>query len=148
MGVEEYSVSTNKNIKSRLGCSVCLKSNSNNSFRVNSSDNKLKFEKKQKNNLISVNYNKCKKTSSVLLKPRVNECYCHYMEHIKKPYFPKLICSKQFQAPNILNVDKDWLDEINKFRRENWFDCHSDSFIDAALLQNMKSLRMYIIYYN
>lgn len=145
MGINEYSVSINKNLKNRLGCSVCSKTNSNNSLEVNSSTNKLKFENKQKNSFKSVNCNKCKKTS-VLLKPKVNECYCHYMEHIKKPCFPKLICSKQFQTPNLLTVDKNWLDEIKKFRQENWFDCHSDSFIDATFLQNINSLRKCIIY--
>lgn len=123
MGSKEYSS------RRRIGCSVC--SDKNTTLIDDNSSNKLKLKTKNLGNNVTTNlkYNKCNKGEVIsTLKPQVNECYCNNMEHIKKESSSKLICSKRFNTPNI-DIDEDWLNEMLEFRRENWFDCHSNSTI-------------------
>lgn len=134
MGPEEYSS------RRRLGCSVCYEKNT--TLIDNNLSNNLKLKKKKLVNNVTNNlkYNKCKKGEVIsTLKPQVNECYCNHMEHINKESSPKLICSKRFNTPNI-DIDEDWLKEISEFRRENWFDCHSD----LTIFKKVNSICKYI----
>lgn len=146
MGVNEYSNNVCKNTKERrIGCSVCPKKNINVKLADNSSSNKPCLNRKcLKSNVTSTKhkeFEKSKITPTVILKPIIKECYCNHMEKIKKETFPRLICSKYFKIPNL--IDKDWLHEIVEFRRENWFDCHSNSSIDANCVKNINPLCEY-----
>lgn len=122
-----------KNI--RFGCTVCPKKNKNDTL-INSSSNKLWRDRNHLKNNVTNTINEKSKTSCTIRRPTVNECYCNSMERLKTESFPKLICSKHYKTPNLMDVNQDWLQEIIKFRHENWFDCHSDSFIDAMSVQN------------
>lgn len=138
----KYSIAVGDNTKkSRLGCSVCLKNNTD-TLIINSSSNKPWHGKKYlKNNIINTKYKECEKNKTIpVIKSKINECYCDHMEEIKKEVSPRLICSKRFITPNLIHIDEDWLNEIKDFRRDNWFDCHSDSVIDLIGTQNVKSL--------
>lgn len=148
MGVKEYSNNVCKNTKeSRLGCSVCPKKNIDVKLVDNDSSNKPWFNRKcLKNDVINTKFKHFEKSEITLTpiqKPLVKECYCYNMEKIKKGIFPRLICSKHFKTPNLIGIDKDWLHEIVDFRRENWFDCHSDLFFDANCIQNINPLCEY-----
>jgi hypothetical protein len=145
MGENKYSSAVNQSIeKSRLGCSVCLKKNTNDTLinHIDISPNKPWRDRNHLKNNVSITKNeKC----ITLCKPTINECYCNHMEQLKNEPFPRLICSKLLKTPNLINVDKKWLHEIIEFRRENWFDCHSDSFIDPMFVQNNKPFCKFII---
>lgn len=147
MAVEEYSNVTGlKKVKSRYGCSVCPKKVTNGTLIVNSSSINLLLNKKNVNhNDTNSKYldNDKSKIKAIISEPKVNDCYCNHMEEIKKKLFPKVLCSKRFKIP-VLDIDEDWLNEISKFRRENWFDCHSDTFTDAICLKNINSSSEYI----
>lgn len=137
---KEYSTAVGRSTKTnRLGCSVCPKKIDNEN--VNSKSNNIWFERKR------VKHNECEKskiTTAFPSRAKVNECYCDQMEQIKT-LSPKLICSKYLKMPNLTHVDKDWLNEIMEFRRENWFDCHSDLFNDNISIKNINSGCKYII---
>lgn len=148
MGGNKYSSALNQRIeKSRLGCTVCVKKNANDTLvnhieHVEMSSNKPWLDRNHLKNKFTSTKNE---KSTTPYKPSVNECYCNHMEQLKNEPFPRLICSKLFKTPNLINVDKNWLHEIIEFRRENWFDCHSDSFIDTMHVQNNKAFCKFII---
>lgn len=147
MGINKYSIAIGENTKkSRLGCSVCLKNNID-TLILNSSSNKLRNGKKLiKNNITNTKYKEYEKNKMIpVIKSKMTECYCNHMEEIKKESLPKLICSKRFKTPNLISIDEDWLNEIKDFRRDNWFDCHSNSVIDLVSAQNIKPSCKYII---
>lgn len=153
MADKEYSnVIGEDKVKSRYGCSVCPKKVTNGVLIVNSSSNSNKqLLNKKKNGINDTNSKykdngKSKIITGIKSRSKVDECYCNHMEEIKKKYFPKVLCSKRFKIP-ILDVNEDWLNEITEFRRENWFDCHSDSFTDAICLNNINpsSEHIYIL---
>lgn len=116
--------------KSRIGCSVCKK-------KVPSDTLVRHDSKRLKNSTTKMKYKGCDQNKMTpVIKPKVNECYCNYMEQIKNESFPKILCSKHLKLPSLIDVDEDWLNEIIDFRRENWFDCHSDSFVGSFYIQN------------
>lgn len=143
MAVNENSDAVNKNTKSRFGCSVCQKKNLKDSLFLNSWTNKLKLETKEKANDSNTEYEKCKQ---LLIQSK--ECYCNHMKQIQNKAIPRLICSKSYKTPNHIAVDNDWLNEMKEFRRENWFDCHSDSFFDTDFMTNINSLSKCIFVIN
>lgn len=113
----------------RLGCSVCPKKATTKYKLIddNSSTNKLRHQRKDLKKSVTTKYNKSEKSEIVpTVRPKVNQCYCYNMEHIKREPPPKLLCSKRFENP-ITDNDETWLNEILEFRRENWFDCHSNT---------------------
>lgn len=151
MGVKEYCNNECKNTKeSRVGCSVCPKKDIDVKLVDNYSPNKPWLNRTfLKSNIINTkfkNFEKREVLPTLILKPNIKECYCNNMEKIKKEICPRLICSKNFKSPNLIDIDKDWLHEIVEFRRENWFDCHSNLFFDANSLQNINLLREYLLY--
>lgn len=135
MAVNENYIAVNKNTKSRFGCSVCQKKNLEEPFFLNPCTNKLKLETKKKANDSNTEYKKCKQVPI-----QSKECYCNHMEQIQNKAIPRLICSKRHKTPNHIAIDNDWLNEMKEFRRENWFDCHSDSFVDTDFMKNINSL--------
>lgn len=139
--MDEDTIAVNKNSKSRLGCSVCQKTNFKDVFLVNSF-NKLKLGTKQK--AIAMKFKKCESITSIPSK----ECYCSRMEQIQDKVIPRLICSKRYKTPSNIAIDYDWLNEMKEFRRENWFDCHSDSFVDTEFVKSINSLCKFIIVIN
>lgn len=137
MGGNKYSNAVNQSTKNyRLGCTVCLKKNTNNSLINTSSSNKPWRDRNHLKNNVTNTKNEKSNTSCIIHRPSTNGCYCNHMEYLKNESFPRLICSKHFKTPDLIDVDHDWLHKIIEFRRENWFDCHSDSFIDALCVQN------------
>jgi len=139
MEIKEYSIAVDKNKKNnRIGCSVCKNKNTNDTLVLNSSSYKHWQESKHfKNSTTKTKYKGCDKNKiTPVIKPKVNECYCNHMDQIKKEPLPKIICSKRFKLPSFIDIDEDWLNEIIEFRRENWFDCHADSFVDSILLNH------------
>lgn len=140
MEIKKYSIAVDKNKNhSRIGCTVCKNKITNDNLVLNSSSYKHWQESKHfKNSITKTKYEGCDKNKMTpVIKPKVNECYCNYMDQIKKELFPKIICSKRFKLPSLIDIDDDWLNEIIEFRRENWFDCHADSFVDAISIQNV-----------
>lgn len=138
---KKYSAVGRSAKNNRLGCSVCPKKIDSENIILNSSSNNLYFERRcLKHN----EHEKSKLTSAFLSRAKVNECYCDQMEQIKTS-IPKLICSKYLKIPNLNHVNEDWLNEIIEFRHENWFDCHSDMFIDTTSIRNINSPCKYII---
>lgn len=147
MGVQGYSIASDLNTrKSRLGCSVCKKK-INNDTQIEHFSSKPWIDKKQiKNNVSEKKLKNCeyiKLAPTVVLSPKISECYCNHMKQTKTESFPKLICSKRFTTPQLTDVDEKWLNEIIEFRRQNWFDCHADSFIDGISLQNVIPLNIF-----
>lgn len=118
MDIEEYSTSK---MKCRLGCSVCLTRNTSDHLVINSSINKLCLG----NNENKKQQNKCDKCKIIPMNID-HECYCNRIKHVKKESIPKLICSKHYSNLNHNDKEKNWFNEIIEFRRENWFDCHSN----------------------
>lgn len=150
MEVKEYSNNVCKNTKkSRIGCSVCQKKNFDVKLVDNYSSNKPWLNRKCLiSNITNTKFKNVEKSEispNLALKPLIKECYCNNMEKIKIEIFPRLICSKSFKTPNLIDVDKDWLHDIVEFRRENWFDCHTNLFFDANSLQNINPLCEYIL---
>ncbi|KAE9531681.1 hypothetical protein AGLY_010887 [Aphis glycines] len=147
MGIQRFSIPMDKNrIKSRLGCSVCKKKINNDTSIKNSSSKPWIDKRNLENNVfdkkcINCNYNEL--TPTIKLKTKINECYCNHMEQLKNESFPKLICSKRFKTPHLTDVNETWLNEIIEFRRQNWFDCHADSFIDGFCVQNIIPLNSF-----
>lgn len=135
--------------ESRLGCTLCPKKNTDVKLVDNYSSNKPWLSIKcMKSNIINGKYKKNEKIEikpTLISKPIIKECYCNHMEKIKKEIFPRLICSKHFKTANLIDIDKDWLHEIVEFRRENWFDCHSNLFSDTNCVQNINPLREYFL---
>jgi len=146
MAVKEYFTTINKRTNvSRLGCSVCPLKNINDTLKVNSLSNQLMFKKKLTS--YNKNHTNCDKSeiTPTITRSKHNECYCNHMEHIKKKSYPKIVCSKRFKKPNLIDMDEDWLKEMMEFRRENWFDCHSDSFIDTTCIQHINHICKFIV---
>lgn len=121
MEVNNNSKNLRQSTKSRLGCSVCLKKKY--------IDKLARKQKHNYNNNMQLRTNE--KTPSVIPRPTFNECYCNYMQQMEKESFSKIVCSKSFKTPNLIDMDENWFNEIKEFRRDNWFDCHSDVFVDS-----------------
>lgn len=142
MEMEQNYILNKKNTRSRIGCTVCKKKNTNSTSNVSFLSHKKLAEKKKMKDDMSKNYNGITSDKNVIkteieLKPKKNECYCNYMELMKRESYPKLVCSQRFKTPNLVGIDKDWLNEIKKFRHENWFDCHADSLTHEIYLKNI-----------
>lgn len=148
MRLNNYSIGLDKNTRSsRLGCSVCKKK-VNNDTSIEHLSSKPWIDKRNLKNVSNEKLKNCeynKLTPSIILRPSGNECYCNHMEQTRNVSFPRLICSKQFKTPHQTDVDKKWLHEIIEFRRQNWFDCHTESFINGNCVQNINPLSKYII---
>lgn len=138
MEVKKYSLAVGKNKNnSRIGCTVCKKKNTDDILDLNFSNKQWHESKHLNNSTTKFKYKGCDQNKiTPVIKSKINECYCTHMEQIKEESFPKIICSKRFKLPNLINIDEDWLKEIIDFRRENWFDCHSDSFVDTVCIKN------------
>lgn len=124
MGFKENTISIGENkYKNRLGCSICLRKSTCDNLIINPSISKLHLA----NNYLESNEKKNKKKKH-------NECYCKHMEQIKEKSIPKLLCSKRYSNINRNGKEEDWFNDVITFRRENWFDCHSNNVIDSTCI--------------
>lgn len=148
MRIKGYSTASDLNTnESRLGCSVCKKK-INYDNPIENFSSKPRIDKKHiKNNVSEKKSKNCeyiKLAPTVILSPKINECYCNHMKQTKNESYPKLICSKRFKTPHLTDVNEKWLIEMIEFRRLNWFDCHADSLIDGICDPNIIPLSKHI----
>jgi len=149
MGVKEYSIYLDQNTKKkRLGCSVCKKKINNDNSIENVSSKPWIEKRYLKNNVLDKKLKNCELSNlspTKIPRHKIKECYCNHMEQVQIESFPRLICSKRFKTPHLTDIDEKWFNEIIEFRRQNWFDCHAESFIDSTYVQNINPLSKCII---